>query len=88
MTARSKVIERSLSCFDWGLSSLLPVIGIFLAPFALANFKFVVTETNDRWNPARRELYVGAALALFGLLVHAITGVVIYLKILRAAGDV
>ena len=88
MTPRTKVIEKSLRCLDWGLASLLPGIGILCAPFALSNFKFVVVETNDRWNPARRQLYTGAALALFGLLTHGILGVVIYLKILRAAGDV
>ena len=88
MTARSKIIERSLGCFDWGFASLLPAIGIFCAPFAFAYFKFAVTETNDRWNPARRQLYAGVTMALPGLLAHAIIGVVIYLKILRAAGDV
>jgi hypothetical protein len=88
MIARSKVIERSLSCFDWGMASLIPGLGIVCAPIAFTAFKFVVVETNDRWNPARRHLYAGVALALFGLLAHAIVGVVIYLKILRAAGDV
>ena len=88
MTARSEVIEKSLGCFDWGLASLIPALGILCAPLALAKFKFVVVETNDRWNPARRHLYAGAALAVLSLLAHGIIGVVIYLQILRAAGDV
>jgi hypothetical protein len=88
MTPRSKVIEKSLSCFDWGMASLIPAIGVFLAPVAFVNFKFVVVETNDRWNPARRHLYAGVALALLSLLAHAIVGVAIYLQMMRAAGNV
>lgn len=88
MTKRSEVIEKSLGCLDWGMASLIPLLGLLSAPFAFANFKSVVTETNDRWNPARRHLYAGLALALISLLAHGLLGTVIYLRILRAAGDV
>jgi hypothetical protein len=87
MIARSKVIEKSLLCFDWGVASLIPALGIFFTPFALLNFRFAVVEINDRWNPARRHLYVGASLALLSLLAHAVVAVGIYLKVMRA-GDV
>ena len=88
MTARSKIIEKSLSCLDFGIASLIPVFGLIFAMFALARFRSAVSETEDRWNPARLHLYVGAALALLALLGHAVIGVTIYLKVLRAAGDI
>ena len=88
MTPRSKVIEKSLRCFDYGLASLIPVGGVFLTPFALVNFKFAIVEANDRWNPARRHLYAGAALAVLSLLAHAIIGGLIFLQALRAMNDV
>ena len=88
MIPRSKVIEKSLLCFDWGLASLIPAIGILFTPFALLNFRFAIVEINDRWNPARRHLYVGACLAVLSLLAQAVIGVGIYLKVMRAAGDI
>lgn len=88
MTARSKVIESSLSCLDFGIASLVPALGLLFAAFAFARFRFAVVETNDRWNPARLHMYFGAALAALSLLAHAVVAVIIYLKILRAAGDI
>ena len=87
MTPRSKVIEKSLACFELGITSLIPVLGVFVTPFALYNFKFAVVETNDRWNPARRHLYVGAALAVLSLLAHAIIAGIIFLNVMRAVND-
>jgi hypothetical protein len=88
MTARSKIIESSLSCLDWGMASLIPVLGIFFVPVALTRFRFTVVETNDRWNPARVHLYAGATLAVLSLLAHGLVGVFVFFKLLRAAGDV
>ena len=88
MTPRSKVIETSMRCFDYGLASLVPVIGVFLTPFALVNFQSAIVEINDRWNPARLRLYIGAALAVLSLLGHAVIGAFILLRYMRAAGDV
>jgi hypothetical protein len=88
MTARSKVIEQSLSCLDNGLASLIPVAGIVFSLIAFAKFRFAVVETNDRWNPARLHLYFGVAMAALSLLAHAVAGAVIYLKMLRAAGEI
>jgi hypothetical protein len=88
MTPRSKVIEKSLQCFEHGVMSLIPVAGVFLTPFALVKFKFAIVETNDRWNPARRHLYAGAALAILSLLAHAIAGTFLFLQALRAMNDV
>lgn len=88
MTPRSKVIETSMRCFDYGIASLIPVIGVFLTPFALVNFQSALFEINDRWNPARFRLYLGAALAVVSLLAHAVIGVFIFLRFMRAAVDV
>lgn len=88
MTPRSEVIEKSMRCFDYGIASLVPGIGIFLAPFAFVNFKFAIVETNDRWNPARLRLYVGVALAVLSLLAHGLLAVFVFLSFLRAVGDV
>src|SRR5688572_19193633 len=84
MTPRSKVIEKSLSCFDFGIASLIPLVGVFLTPFAFSNFKVAIVETNDRWNPARRHLCAGAALAVFSLLAHAIIATIIFVQMVRA----
>jgi hypothetical protein len=88
MTPRSEVITKSMRCFDYGVASLIPVLGVFLTPVALINFKFAVIEINDRWNPARLRLYVGAALAVLSLLAHTVAGVFVFLSILRAIGHV
>jgi uncharacterized membrane protein YidH (DUF202 family) len=87
MIARSKIIEKSLRCFDWGMASLIPALGIVCAPFALVNFRFAIVEIEDRWNPARRHLYAGVILALLSLLAHAVIGVVVYLRVMRAVDE-
>ena len=87
MIPRSQLVEKSLSCFGCGMAAMIPVIGFFIAPLALVRFRTVALNTNDRWNPARRQLYVGAALALASLLAHAIIVFVIYLQIIRSFED-
>jgi hypothetical protein len=83
MIPRSQVIEKSLSCFARGIAALIPVVGMFIAPLALVRFRQVIVATNDRWNPARRQLYLGAAFALASMLLHALVVFVIYIKIIR-----
>jgi hypothetical protein len=83
MTPRSKIIEKSLSCFRFGMTSVIPLIGLVTAVIALARFHFVIVNTNERWNCARLRLYVGALLAMGSLLGHALAAVFIYLKVLR-----
>jgi hypothetical protein len=67
---------------------LIPGIGIVFAFVAFARYRFAIVEANDRWNPARLHLYLGAALAAVSLLAHAVVATIIYLKVLRAAGDI
>ena len=83
MIPRSKIIERSLSCFNNGAAAFIPIIGFFIAPLALVRFRFVVVNTADRWNPARPQLYFGAAFALLSMLIHATIAVIIYVQVLR-----
>jgi hypothetical protein len=83
MIPRSQLIEKSLSCFDTGAFSFIPIIGFFIAPLSLVHFRFVVVNTNDRWNPARPHLYLGAAFALLSLLLHATVAVIIYVQVIR-----
>jgi len=87
MTPRSTVIERSIWCFDSALLSLAPVVGIFFAGWAFVHFHRVVVNTNDRWNPARRHLYVGLAIALLSLLAHLVAGAVMFALLLRHIAD-
>lgn len=81
MTSRAVLIQKSLGCFDAGLASAIPLIGLIGAAVALLRFRHVVVETNDRWNPARARLYMGAGLALLSLLLHGIAAFVIFLKV-------
>ena len=83
MIPRSQLIEKSLSCFDNGALAFIPIIGFFIAPLALLRFRFVVVNSNDRWNPARAQLYLGAALALLSMLLHATIAVIIYIQVVR-----
>ena len=88
MIPRSKLIKESLGCFGWGTASCIPVVGFFFAPAALWRFWTVVVETNDRWNPARRYVYVGAGLALLSILVHVMLAAVIFIRVIRYYQDV
>lgn len=83
MITRSQLIEKSLGCFNFGMASMIPAIGFFLAAIALGRFRFVVVNTNDRWNPARFQLYFGALLAVASILLHALGGFFIYIQIVR-----
>jgi hypothetical protein len=87
MTPRATLITKSLGCFDAGLASLIPGIGLLVAPIAFLRFRFVIVETNDRWNPARFHLYTGAILALFSLLTHALVGLGLYFHFTRDVGN-
>ncbi|HUS37066.1 MAG TPA: hypothetical protein VM680_17100 [Verrucomicrobiae bacterium] len=61
---------------------------MFITPAAFLTFKYAVVETNDRWNPGRRRLYIGVILAVLSLLAHALAAVFVSLSILRSIGDV
>lgn len=62
-----QVIERSLRCFAFGITGLLPVIGVPFAVIALNNFTQVKRHKGSIWNPAGRYLGTGALCATAGL---------------------
>ena len=73
-----RVLKGSVRCFVMGLLGLIPVLG---AGFALGSIRtyFRVTALDDReWNPARRYLYWGLALAWIGaLLTLGLVGIIV-----------
>jgi hypothetical protein len=62
-----EMIERSMSCFQWGLLSLLPVIGILMAVPALRHYYSVKSSQAGGWNPAQRRLRWGIICARLGI---------------------
>lgn len=62
---------------------MIPVIGLFGTVPAFLHFRYVVTETNDRWNPARRRLYLGLILALGSLIAHGLAALAISIILIR-----
>jgi hypothetical protein len=74
---KMEMIERSLSCFHWGLLGLLPVIGIPMAIVSLVHYRRVKLGQGDRWNPAERYLFWGGICARFQLMVFLVAPVVV-----------
>jgi hypothetical protein len=64
-------IKQSLRCLKLGWLALIPVIGPFIAIYAIHIYCRVFLASDD-WNPAKAQLYSGAALALTSVLLHAI----------------
>ena len=87
MIPRTRLIEKSLACCGWGGASLLPVLGLPCSLIALHRFRQVVQGTHERWNPARRPLLAGAALALLGFFLHAIIIGIVCFKWVRLYYD-
>jgi hypothetical protein len=75
-----QAINRSLRCFVFGLLAFIPALGLVMAVIALKHGRAVRRGRGHEWNPARRYLQWGRALAvvgafsssLFGLLLVAI----------------
>ena len=75
------LIEGSLRCFAFGLTALLPLIGIPFAVIALANFRTVFFSKSKLWNPAERYLRVGLACAIASILLHLLIVAAIVIQI-------
>ncbi|HEV8543486.1 MAG TPA: hypothetical protein VGR78_13905 [Verrucomicrobiae bacterium] len=69
---RILMIKESLRCLKLGWLCLLPVFGAFLAIYTIRIYCHVFLTTRDEWNPAKPQLYSGAALALASLLLHSV----------------
>lgn len=87
MMARSDLIEKSLICLEWGMAAFIPGFGVVAAGIVLMRFLRVAKETNDRWNPARPQLYIGMLLAVAGLLLHGLVGFAVYLRVIRSFNE-
>jgi hypothetical protein len=67
-----EMIERSMSCFRWGLLGLLPVIGIPMAVHSLLLYYRVKSSQAGVWNPAQRYLRWGSICARLGIWVFLV----------------
>lgn len=67
-----EMIERSISCFQYGLLGLLPVIGIPMAVRALLLHHRIQRSQTGEWNPAQRYLLWGGICARLGLWVFLV----------------
>jgi uncharacterized membrane protein len=65
--SKIEMIERSIKCFELGLWSLLPLIGIPFAVRAFAQARRVKSGQGAMWNPAERYLAAGTQLAAWAL---------------------
>ena len=66
------LIERSLSCFIWGLLGLIPVLGIPMAIYSMQQHWRLKRDRNGMWNPAGRYLLWGIVCARVGGIVSVI----------------
>lgn len=46
-----RTIEKSLSCFRWGLAGLIPVLGLFFGAIAIVRWKQARNATGGKGNP-------------------------------------
>lgn len=69
---RSQAIRLSLRTFVSGLFAPLPGIGLLLGLHAIICWARVRSGFRYDWNPAARYLWIGFAVAFFGLCAHLI----------------
>jgi len=81
-----EIIERSIECFQLGLMSLLPLIGLPMAVQSLVHYFRVRLDKSGQLDPAQDTLKCGARLALAGILeaafVFAAIGTIVLIKLL------
>jgi hypothetical protein len=63
---KAALIERSLSCFIWGLLGLIPVLGMPMALRSMQQHWRTKPQTVEVWNPARRYRLWGIVCARVG----------------------
>jgi hypothetical protein len=82
------MIERSLSCFVWGLLGLIPVLGIPMAIHSMHQHWCVKRDSKDFWNPAGRYLLWGVVCARVGGVISVlIVGTIVILVSFKAMGN-
>lgn len=77
--SKAEVIDRSLRCFSAGLASVLPLVGIPFAVYAVVQYRRVRRGQGDLWNPARRYLFWGGVCARMSLVLYLLVPVVVAL---------
>ncbi|MGZ4964229.1 MAG: hypothetical protein ACXWC8_16865, partial [Limisphaerales bacterium] len=90
--AKVVLIERSLSCFYFGVVGLIPFLGIPHAIRALQQYWRVKRDINGMWNPARTYLNWGItcariSIAVFVIVVGSIILLVSYDSIFFRSGS-
>lgn len=69
---RIRLIHQSHRCFVLGLLSVLPLVGLVLAPLAIRLHLRAWSDAWAGWNPARRYWRAGYWLAWAGVAVSLI----------------
>jgi hypothetical protein len=62
------MIENSLRCHCYGWLSLIPMLGLPFVVLAIQQYHRTWAEAGENWNPAKRHLTAGLALAWIGAL--------------------
>jgi hypothetical protein len=78
-----RMIETSFRVLKYGYLSLIPLFGLFAAFAAFYHFSRVFYFTREDWNPARGDLYWGAALALASCLLHGLAFTIPIIRVLE-----
>jgi hypothetical protein len=72
MMDKISFIKQSLECHRRGWISLLPIVGLILAPINLVRCLRIQQEVGSAWNPAAKYLRRGLWLAALALVYHAL----------------
>lgn len=72
-----RILTKSVRCFQYGLLSLIPLAGAFLAGISLAAAGQSKPPVRSHWNPAAHYRRWGIGLASVGLLFNIFLGVIV-----------
>jgi hypothetical protein len=72
MMDKISYIKQSLECHRRGWISLIPVVGLILAPINLVRCWRIQREVGSEWNPAAHYLRRGLRLAVLSLSYHVL----------------
>jgi len=79
------VLEGSLGVFTLGLLSLVPLLGLALAPLALWRFFSIWSVAGKEWNPARGYLHLGLSFAFLGGFISLVALLAVVAAIINAS---
>jgi hypothetical protein len=85
-----RVINSSLRCFVLGWVSLIPLLGLPAGFIAVLEYRAVNRLSQREWNAAENFLRAGLVLAITGILISAVIGMLLGGLILRliVEGDI